>query len=104
MLPAARLVVVLVTSFFWFFMPGFSWAAPQRARQERSPPLGFPIAAALAGRRLAPPGSAAAIAGESAGSAGALLAALDGGGHTAVAIDAAAELDPRRAVIIDVAV
>src|SRR5262249_10254619 len=74
-----------------------------RRRQERLPSLGFPIAAALAGRRLAPPGSAAAIAGEAAGPVGALLAVLDGGGHAAVAIDAAGELDARRTVIIDVA-
>ena len=45
----------------------------------------------------------AAIAGQAAGPVGALLAALDARGHTAAAIDAAAELHARGAVVVDLA-
>src|SRR3954453_23867461 len=74
---------------------GFAWQIPKRTRcaAHRSAPLGFPIAAALAGRRPAPPGSAATAAGEATGAGRALLATLDGGGHAAALVHRAGQLD-----------
>jgi hypothetical protein len=71
------------------------------AQQDRSAPLGFPIAAALAGRRFAPPGSATTATGEAAGPNRALLTALDGSGHAAARIHRAGQLDAGCAVVDD---
>src|SRR5712691_6286294 len=81
---SARFIPRVITYVSWLTCHGSLHPAQTgRASQKRSASLGLPIAAALARRGLASPGSAATATREATGAIRALLSALHGGRHAA---------------------